>query len=143
MVLVFRQQQCDYSASTRLMKSLWDLALAGHCCQTAQKNQVPLCSSQCLTFAHVSEMPYVVVAAPPSVCRDKNRAARAFLNNFCVGSIPEVVAIMPYSPTAPPLPSFKAVYSPIHFLSFHLHKVLGRGLQGAFQLLHLGLTHSP
>lgn len=98
MVWVFRQQQCDYSASTRLMKSLWDLALAGHCCQTAQKNQVPLCSSQCLTFAHVPEMPYVVVAAPPSVCRDKKRAARAFLKNFCIGSIPEVLASHPIHP---------------------------------------------
>lgn len=50
--------------------------------------------------------------------------------------------ITPYSPAAPPLPSFKAVYLPVHCLSFYPHKVLSRGGRGAFQLLHLGPNNS-
>lgn len=50
--------------------------------------------------------------------------------------------ITPYSPAAPPLPSFKAGHLPIHCLPFHPHKVLSRGGRGAFQLLHLGPNNS-
>lgn len=68
--------------------------------------------------------------------------SKGFPEEFLRRFHPWSPGLTPYSPTAPPLPSFKAVYLPIHCLSFHPHKVLSRGGRGAFQLLHLGLTNS-